>query len=113
MLDGFDLLGGAFLGPRGPGKDASPGEQLAAGIVQLFFPALIFCLVAFAGLWRHGTVAVVLTLCLALVGYVITRILSGRVWFAFVNAAVGLLWGLVALGGAFLLAGIADFYKTF
>ena len=109
----LDLLGSAFIGPRGPGRDASPGEQLAAGVAQLGFPALVFCLVAFAGLGRHGTATLVLTVLLSLAGYVIARMLSERVSFALWTAIGGTFWNFMAAGAGFLVGGLMSFYSTF
>jgi hypothetical protein len=109
----LDLFGSAFLGPRGPGRGASPSEQLAAGIAQLVFPALLFCLVAFAGLGDHETAVLVVTVLLSLAGYVIARVLSQRVSFALWTAIVGALWNFVAAGAGFLLGALIGFYANF
>jgi hypothetical protein len=78
----FDGFGSAFIGPRGPGPDASASEQAAAAIAQLLFPAVLFCLVAFAGLGHHEAAAWLLAALLSVAGYVIARLMSGRLGFA-------------------------------
>lgn len=107
------MLGYGFLGPRGPGPDASPSEQAAAGIAQLLFPALLFCLVAFAGLGNHETAAWLTTALLSLAGYVIARVLSARLSFALWTAIVGGLWNLVGAAAGFLVGGVIEFLGTF
>jgi uncharacterized membrane protein len=109
----MDSFGSAFLGPRGPGADASPSEQLAAGIAQLLFPAVLFCLVAFAGLGHHETAVWVLMMLLSLAGYVIARVLSQRISFALWMAILGTVWNFVGAGAGFLLGGLIDFYGNF
>lgn len=113
MPGGFDFLGSAFLGPRGPGRDASPAEQLVAGITQLLFPTLVFCLVAFAGLWKNLTAASLLVLGLGVAGYLLARLLSVRIGFACLTTLAGLLWSFMAMLGAGLLAGLGDFFRAF
>jgi hypothetical protein len=106
-------FGSAFLGPRGPGPGASPSEQLAAGIAQLLFPALLFCLVAFAGLGHHETAVLVLTMLVSLAGYVIARVLSQRASFALWTAIAGTFWNVIGAGAGFILGGLIGFYSNF
>lgn len=109
----MDSFGFAFLGPRGPGSDASPSEQVAAGIAQLLFPTVLFCLVAFAGLGHHETAVWVLMMLLSLAGYVVARVLSHRISFALWMAILGTVWNFVGAGAGFLLGGLIDFYGNF
>jgi uncharacterized membrane protein YccC len=109
----FDFLGIGFVGPRGPGGDAPPGEQAAAGVVQLLFPTLIFCLMAFSGLRHNGNGALAVGLALLVVAYVIGRVLSGKVSFALLNVFLGAVWIFVGALVGGLLGGLIDFYATF
>jgi hypothetical protein len=103
----------AFVGPSGLGKDATPGEQLAAGITHLLFPTVLFCLILFTDLGSHETLVLVLVPVLSLVGYLLTRMFSGRVSMALLVCFGGLLWNLVAAAAGMLLAGLLGFYETF
>jgi hypothetical protein len=109
----MEAFGSAFLGPRGPGPGASPSEQAAAGITQLVFPALLFCLVAFAGLGEHESVAWLVTALLSLAGYVIARLLSERFSFALWTLIVGGLWNLAGTAAGFLFGGLLEFLGNF
>jgi hypothetical protein len=109
----FDVFGSAFVGPRGPGRDASPSEQLAVAIAQFVSPVLLFCLVAFAGLGHHETAVLVLTALLSLAGYVIARVLSERISFALWTAIAGTFWNFMAAGAGFLLGALIGFYGNF
>jgi hypothetical protein len=109
----FGMLGHGFLGPRGPGPDASPTEQVAAGVAQLLFPTLLFCLVAFAGLGHHESLAWLAVALLSLASYVIARMLSDRLSFALWTAIVGALWNVVGAGAGFLVGGLVEFLGTF
>ena len=107
------MLGYGFLGPRGPGSDASPSEQVAAFVAQLLFPGVLFCLVAFAGLGHNETAAWLVTALLSLAGYVIARVLSESLSFALWTAIAGALWNLVGAGAGFLVGGLIEFLGTF
>jgi hypothetical protein len=109
----FGGIGSAFLGPRAPGPDASPTEQAAAAIAQLLFPALLFCLIAFAGLGHHEVAAWSLMALLSVAGYVIARFLSDRLGFALVTAFLGTLWNFVGTASGFLVGGLIEFLRTF
>lgn len=103
----------ALIGPRGPGKDATPGEHLAAGIMQLLVPTVLFFLVLFTGLGNYELLLLVAPVLLALGGYVLSRYLSDSLGFALVNSFLGAVWSFVALAVGLLLAGLADFYSNF
>jgi hypothetical protein len=112
-VDMFDLLAASFVGGRGPGKNATPAEQLAAGLATLIFPAVLFCVVLFAGLWRHPAVALMLGAGFTVASFVIARLLSQRLRFVITTTLGGALFNVIAGGAALLFAGIADFYRTF
>lgn len=96
-------ISGGLPGPRGPGKDATRSEQVAAAVTLLLLPFVGFCIVLFAELWKHGLNPLLgLAAGLSLAGFVIVRLLSQRVSFAVVTALQGVFWNAVAVaGGAF------------
>ena len=105
------MFGSAFLGPNGPGSDATPGEHVAFAIACLFFPTALSCAVLFAGL--DATPAVWVALGTIALSFVIARRLSDRLSFALLTTFLGAVWTFVGVGTALLLAGLADFYQNF
>jgi hypothetical protein len=106
----FDVDGdisGGLPGPRGSGEDATRAEQSAAAVALLLFPALGFCIVLFAELWKQGLpLLLALAAGLSLAGFVITRRLSERMSFALVTALQGAFWNSVAVAGAAFMGAI-------
>lgn len=91
---------GGLPGPQGPGEDATQAEHVAAMVALVLFPALGFCIVLFAELWKRGASPLLaLGAGLSLAGFVIVRLLSQRLSFVLVTALQSAFWNAVGVGG--------------
>ena len=106
---------GDFLPADIPG--GSPGrsteEQVASAVGCGLLPLLDFMLVLLAGVWRDGTLAVLLPVGFAALAALLCRRLEVRTGAAILTTFGCLVFCFVATGVAFLFAGIGSFYSTF